>query len=331
MTSALARPELSALSRSPRFPSFAEALHTGGPAADRAGKIGLYGWLIGQWEMDAIVHGDDGTQHKGRGEIHFGWVLEGRAIQDVWILPGVFYGTTLRIYDPGIDAWHILWSDPLRQFYTRQIGRARGDDIVQEGRNDAGDLVRWSFTRHRGRTRSAGSANARATAAPPGICRRSSTRTASKVDLNSFPRSRRPMLDHVSIGVRDVARAKRFYDAVLEPLGYKCLSEGRRFARLWTRCGRPLDQCRRATGAGRRRSRACTSASRLRHARAWMPSTPRRCELAGVTTASPVCAPTTAPATTPPSRSIPTATGSRPTAATRGVTALPGTSGAAAR
>lgn len=34
------------------------------------------------------------------------------------------------------------------------------------------------------------------------------------------------MLDHVSIGVRDIARSKRFYDAVLEPLGYSCLSEG---------------------------------------------------------------------------------------------------------
>jgi catechol 2,3-dioxygenase-like lactoylglutathione lyase family enzyme len=33
------------------------------------------------------------------------------------------------------------------------------------------------------------------------------------------------MLDHVSIGVRDVAKAKRFYDAALKPLGYTCLSE----------------------------------------------------------------------------------------------------------
>jgi catechol 2,3-dioxygenase-like lactoylglutathione lyase family enzyme len=33
------------------------------------------------------------------------------------------------------------------------------------------------------------------------------------------------MLDHVSIGVRDLARAKRFYDAALKPLGYSCLSE----------------------------------------------------------------------------------------------------------
>lgn len=34
------------------------------------------------------------------------------------------------------------------------------------------------------------------------------------------------MLDHVSIGVRDVAAAKRFYDAALQPLGYQCLSPG---------------------------------------------------------------------------------------------------------
>src|SRR5690242_5018687 len=34
------------------------------------------------------------------------------------------------------------------------------------------------------------------------------------------------MLDHVSIGVRDIAAARRFYDAALALLGYRCLSEG---------------------------------------------------------------------------------------------------------
>lgn len=48
------------------------------------------------------------------------------------------------------------------------------------------------------------------------------------------------MLNHVSIGVRDLARARRFYDAALAPLGYRCLSEsdsalgyGARDAVLW--------------------------------------------------------------------------------------------------
>ncbi|MFD2262961.1 VOC family protein [Lacibacterium aquatile] len=32
------------------------------------------------------------------------------------------------------------------------------------------------------------------------------------------------MINHLSIGVRDIARTKAFYDQVLLPLGYKCLS-----------------------------------------------------------------------------------------------------------
>jgi len=32
------------------------------------------------------------------------------------------------------------------------------------------------------------------------------------------------MFDHISIGVRDIAKAKVFYDAALKPLGFTCLS-----------------------------------------------------------------------------------------------------------
>lgn len=122
--------------------ALAHALHAPGPAPDRAAAMALYGWLIGRWTMDAVVRREDGSTHAGKGTIAFGWVLEGRAIQDVWVLPGVFHGTTLRVYDPGLDAWHILWNDPVRQVYVRQLGRARGRDIVQED----GGSTRWSFT-----------------------------------------------------------------------------------------------------------------------------------------------------------------------------------------
>jgi hypothetical protein len=33
------------------------------------------------------------------------------------------------------------------------------------------------------------------------------------------------MIDHVAIEVRHTSRATHFYDAALEPLGYKCLSQ----------------------------------------------------------------------------------------------------------
>jgi len=35
------------------------------------------------------------------------------------------------------------------------------------------------------------------------------------------------MIAHVSIGVRDIDRSKRFYEAALEPVGYKCLRPAR--------------------------------------------------------------------------------------------------------
>ena len=48
------------------------------------------------------------------------------------------------------------------------------------------------------------------------------------------------MFDHISFGVRDVAGAKRFYDAALAPLGYRCISDsaeslgyGKKAVALW--------------------------------------------------------------------------------------------------
>ena len=125
---------------------FMTALVSSGPAADRADRMAVYGQFVGDWAFDALVHKDDGDEHRGRGEIHFAWAIDGRAIQDVWILPGLFCGTTLRVYDPGLDAWHILWSDPLKQLYTRQLGRAQGDGIVQVGDMGGGVHLRWTFS-----------------------------------------------------------------------------------------------------------------------------------------------------------------------------------------
>lgn len=133
------------------FSSLSGALHADGPAAELEAKLQLYGRLLGDWEMDAHRPLPDATVAKGRGEIHFGWILGGRAIQDVWHVGGPggkpsLYGTTLRVYDPGIDAWHIIWVDPLGQNHLRQTGRAEGPDIVQLGKDAGGAETRWRFT-----------------------------------------------------------------------------------------------------------------------------------------------------------------------------------------
>ena len=139
--------------------AFLDALHATGPAADRAGKMDLYAWLIGSWALDVTGFAEDGSERRRPGEWHFGWALEGRAIQDVWIVPprgpqrqgdaaanACYYGTTLRVYDPAIDAWHIHYTDPVSQAYVSQIGRKQGDDIVQEGKGAGGGLLRWRFS-----------------------------------------------------------------------------------------------------------------------------------------------------------------------------------------
>jgi hypothetical protein len=138
----------------------AAVLHADTPDSERAEALQLYGQFVGDWDAAITSHGEHGAEHHSEGEIRFGWVLEGRAIQDVWMIPrlsdrkgarqfpiaGNWYGTTLRVFDPTLDAWRIYWIDPATNSFRQQIGRARGPDIVQEGTTESGGLSRWSFT-----------------------------------------------------------------------------------------------------------------------------------------------------------------------------------------
>lgn len=118
-----------------------------------------YGWLIGSWELDVLHYwGADVSALGLKAEVHFGWVLEGLAVQDVWIMPrrsdrtGTLdkklnmYGTTLRVWDPTIEAWRITWRNPAGDHHEDQIGRRSGKDIVQVGTRPDGTPTRWMFT-----------------------------------------------------------------------------------------------------------------------------------------------------------------------------------------
>jgi hypothetical protein len=56
------------------------------------------------------------------------------------------YGTTLRIWDPAIQAWLIRWINPVTGHREEQIGRRIGNDIVQVGARPDGTATRWRFT-----------------------------------------------------------------------------------------------------------------------------------------------------------------------------------------
>ena len=64
-----------------------DALAAPAPFPAHAAQLTLYGQLVGAWEGTVIVHRRDGTRREESCEVYFGWVLEGRAIQDVWIAP----------------------------------------------------------------------------------------------------------------------------------------------------------------------------------------------------------------------------------------------------
>ena len=118
-----------------------------------------YGWLVGSWELDVVRYWAADVSAQGiKGEAHFDWVLEGRVLQDVWIMPRRsertgsiaekmnMYGTTLRVWDASIQAWRITWINPAGNHVEHQIGRKSGNDIVQIGARADGTPTRWRFT-----------------------------------------------------------------------------------------------------------------------------------------------------------------------------------------
>ena len=90
------------------------------------------------------------------------------------------YGTTLRVYDPRIDAWQIQWTDPVTQSYLSMIGRKEGSDIVQLGKSPDGNLIRWSFSRDHAGVVSSGAARCRSTTARRGASTSNSSPAASE-------------------------------------------------------------------------------------------------------------------------------------------------------
>jgi hypothetical protein len=69
------------------YNSFLQVLGSPARSNELTDQEDIYGWLIGGWEATVYDYAEDGTAHESSGEWHFGRVLEGRAIQDVWISP----------------------------------------------------------------------------------------------------------------------------------------------------------------------------------------------------------------------------------------------------
>ena len=135
-----------------------EALAATGRSAEIPESADAYGWLVGSWELDVRHYGVDVSALAMKGEVDFWWALEGRAVQDVWIMPrrsdrsaelgktNNMYGTTLRVWDTALQAWRVTWINPVTGARDELIGRWSGEDIIQVGSHADGTPIRWIFS-----------------------------------------------------------------------------------------------------------------------------------------------------------------------------------------
>ena len=141
---------------------FARALISDAPSTELGDAAEAFGWLIGGWTAQVRDFDPDGRVRNSSGEWWFSWVLEGRAIQDVWISPprakrisehgkpgdalsaNNRYGTTVRWFDRRNGVWRIVFVNPVSGAMYNLAGKWQGDRIVLLGKKN-GHPIRWSF------------------------------------------------------------------------------------------------------------------------------------------------------------------------------------------
>ncbi len=128
-----------------------EGLPAYGPASELRDKLRLFGQFVGDW--DVVEHRYPMSRLRAPGEVHFNWILEGRAVQDVWgsvdprthrFIP---WGTTVRYYDPDLGAWRSTWIAPRQKVVRRFIGRPVGRTMIVLQEEERGVRTeRWVFS-----------------------------------------------------------------------------------------------------------------------------------------------------------------------------------------
>ena len=137
-----------------------EALQAHAALPERRDKLHAFGQFVGSWNLDVRWYGPGGELlHETSGEWHFGWILGGLAVQDVWIVPSQRrhdplaaslpwgdYGTSVRFYDPSIGAWRSTWIGPVRGLVIPFIARETRSGVELLGDLGADTRLRWSFS-----------------------------------------------------------------------------------------------------------------------------------------------------------------------------------------
>jgi hypothetical protein len=131
-------------------------LLSNGPHEDLSPADRLFEPFIGSWDLDITWYDRGAVTRRAKGEWHFAWVLEGRAIQDVWVVPPreqrhgtdelYEYGTSIRFPDPSCGGWRSTWLGPMQRVVRTFLARPADGDVVLETRLEDGRPMHWRFS-----------------------------------------------------------------------------------------------------------------------------------------------------------------------------------------
>ncbi len=128
------------------------ALQATGPHPSLGEQAKVFGRFVGIWDGEYTEFSKDGKTTRSSGEWIFGWVMDGRAIQDLFIIhPSAtrnerYIGTTVRYFDPKSGIWSVTFIDPENGSVATLTGGAlREDRIVLHSNDSDGKETRWSF------------------------------------------------------------------------------------------------------------------------------------------------------------------------------------------
>ena len=108
--------------------------------------------LVGTWDADFSFYRADGSVSHKKGELLFGWVMDGHAVQDLWIgyptekQKERTIGTTIRFFDTALKQWRVVFVNPQFNYVVTAQGGREGDRIVLHGRDTDGMPIRWTFS-----------------------------------------------------------------------------------------------------------------------------------------------------------------------------------------
>jgi hypothetical protein len=128
------------------------ALKAMGPHPSLGDQANVFDRLVGTWDVEYTDFLKDGKVTHRSGEFIVGWVMDGRAIQDFWIVyPSGTHEerevySDLRYYDPKSRSWPAIFIDVEHASVARFTGGAAGDDrIVLDTSDFDGTDTRWSI------------------------------------------------------------------------------------------------------------------------------------------------------------------------------------------